>query len=221
MEQDSESMKVFTTIVFFLQLLYGQDVHYKMIVSSHIESKEAAKNLYKVEKFFSENKEAQALKEKHNLTLGMELLDKYILITVKPIENIFIKNALQYTLQKEFPESFIVGNIVLNDIETQQHLQKQVERVAPINQQVDKREKAEQEKIVIIDEPKEHVDGLKLFWKELDSEWLGLLFLALAGLLLIYRSATQISKIKELQQEVIKYQSKLEKEVDDMGERHE
>lgn len=214
-------MKVFTTIVFFLHLLYGQEMHYKMIVSAHIESQEAAKSLYKVEKFFSENKEAQALKEKYNLSLGLELLDKYILVAVKPIENIFIKNEVQYTLQKEFPESFIVGNIVLNDMENQQKNQKQVEIAVPINQQANKKEKLVQEKIAIIDEPKEKVDGLELFWKELDSEWLGLLFLALAGFILIYRSAIQISKIKELQQEVSKYQSKLEKEVNDLEERYE
>lgn len=204
-------MRVITIIVFFLHILFAQEMNYKMIVSSHVESQKAAKNLYEIENFFSENKEAKEIKAKYNLTLGMELLDKYIIITIKPIRMTSVKNELQYVLQKAFPESFIVGNMV---VPKQQKIQKQIKSVPHVS-------KIEQhDKVVIVDEPKEKFDGFKLFWKDLDSEWLGLLFLAFAGFILVYRSAKQISKIKELQQEVTNYQNNLEKEVDDMGERH-
>ncbi|PHS34686.1 MAG: hypothetical protein COA92_02000 [Sulfurovum sp.] len=209
-------MRVFTIIAFFVHILYAQEMNYKMIISAHIESQEAAKSLYEIETFFQENKAAKEIKLKYNLALGMELLDKYIIITLKPIKVTSVKNELKYLLQEKFPENFIVGNTFFKD------LPKQYQILEDIYTEVEssKVKKKNTEKFVSKNLVQEKPDGLELFWQEMQSEWFGLLFLALAGFILIYRSAKQISKIKKLQKEVTQYQSKLENEVNRMGERH-
>ena len=209
-------MRVFTIIAFFVHILYAQEMNYKMIISAHIESQEAAKSLYEIETFFQENKAAKEIKLKYNLALGMELLDKYIIITLKPIKMTSVKNELKYLLQEKFPENFIVGNTFFKD------LPKQYQILEDIYTEVEssKVKKKNTEKFVSKNLVQEKPDGLELFWQEMQSEWFGLLFLALAGFILIYRSAKQISKIKKLQKEVTQYQSKLENEVNRMGERH-
>lgn len=216
LEQGSENMRVFTIIAFFVHILYAQEMNYKMIISAHIESQEAAKSLYEIETFFQENKAAKEIKLKYNLALGMELLDKYIIITLKPIKVTSVKNELKYLLQEKFPENFIVGNTFFKD------LPKQYQILEDIYTEVEssKVKKKNTEKFVSKNLVQEKPDGLELFWQEMQSEWFGLLFLALAGFILIYRSAKQISKIKKLQKEVTQYQSKLENEVNRMGERH-
>jgi hypothetical protein len=53
------------------------------------------------------------------------------------------------------------------------------------------------------------------------NEWLALVILALAGLLLVYRSNRQINKIKTLQKKLERYQEKIETQMDHMGEQYE
>lgn len=209
-------MRVFTIIAFFVHILYAQEMNYKMIISAHIESTEAAKSLYEIETFFQENKVAKEIKLKYNLALGMELLDKYIIITLNPIKMTSVKNELKYLLQEKFPESFIVGNTFSKDLPKQYQILK--DRYTEVESS--KVEKKNTEKLVSKNLLQEKPDGVELFWQGMQGEWFGLLFLALAGFILIYRSAKQISKIKKLQEEVIQYQSKLENEVNSMGERH-
>jgi len=213
-------MRVLIIILFSLHIVYGQEINKKMIISAHIETEKAGQSLYEVEKFFQENDVANSLKIKHNLSLGMELLDPYVIVTLKPITLTSVKNQLLYLLQSKFPQNFIVDNTQMKTNPTAM-----IHKTKPIVQTEVKQKKVQEIDFTEIKKPieKTSIDRyakIKQFWYALDNEWLGLIFLALAGFLLIYRSARQMSKIKALQDEVNKYQTKIETAVDDMGKKH-
>jgi len=196
-------MKVFVIVMLVMSLMWADAMNSKMILSSHIKSEEAAKVLYDVEKFFQENKEVNTLKRVHHLTLRMELLDKYILIVIKPIKIYSVENRLQHLLKEKFPDSFIVPNsenMGNSRIQLQQNTLK-------------------------INEPQEQIKTLetkqKSFFSSVDIEWVGLILLVFTGLILVHRSVQQLSKIRTLQKEIAKYQVILEDEVDSMKVGHE
>jgi len=215
-----QTMRVLIIVLFSLQILCAQGINQKMIVSAHLKTEDAAQSLYKVEKFFQENIEAKRLKVKYYLSLEMELLEPYIVVTLKPITLTSVKNKLHYFLQSKFPQNFIVDNSQV--ITSPKPIINKKEPIIPV---LVKPKKMKEIKLPEIKKPIEEVKldryaQVKQFWHELDSEWLGLIFLALAGFLLVYRSARQMSKIKALQDEVSKYQTKVEGEMDYMGEKH-
>ena len=215
-----QTMRVLIIVLFSLQILCAQGINQKMIVSAHLKTEDAAQSLYEVEKFFQENIEAKRLKVKYHLSLGMELLEPYVSVTLKPITLTSVKNKLHYLLQSKFPQNFIVDDTQV--ITSPKPIINKKEPIIPV---LVKPKKMKEIKLPEIKKPIEEVKldryaQVKQFWYELDSEWLGLIFLALAGFLLVYRSARQMSKIKALQDEVSKYQTKVEGEMDYMGEKH-
>jgi len=191
-------MKVLTIIMLVMSIIWAEDMNSKMILSSHIKSEEAAKNLYELEKFFYENKEANTLKKVHHLTLRMELLDKYILVMIDPIKMYSVENTLQHLLKEKFPDSFIVRNSAAVEISRIKVKQNTLKTNEP------------QKQIQILETEQ------KSFFSDIDAEWVALILLALAGLMLVYRSAQQLTKIRKLQKEIAKYQIILEDEVDSM-----
>ena len=214
------SMKKLIVVLFFLQTIFVQGMNQKMILTAQLETEDAAKHLYEVEKFFHEDSQAKKLKNKHQLSLQLELLESYVLVTIKPIRLTSVKNELKHLFHMKFPQYFSVDDISIKEVvETKVKKKNEVIlKTKPINK-VD--EKIQE--IATIEKKGEvsRYQSLKLFWQNLDSEWIGLLFLALAGFLLIFRSASQIEKIKLLQKEVEKYQSKVENEIVTIGENRE
>ena len=185
-----------------MSMTWAAEMNSKMILSSHIKSEEAAKSLYEIEKFFHDNKEAKILKKEHHLTLGMELLDKYILVTITKIKMYSVKNTLQYLLKEKFPDSFVVhANADLEIPLIKEHVN--ISNTNTLQKQMQTLETKQ-----------------KTFFRSIDIEWIALILLALAGLALVYRSAIQLAKIKKLQKEVAKYQIILEDEVDTIGLSH-
>jgi hypothetical protein len=205
-------------VLFSLQVLYAQALNQKMILSAERTIKAAADSLYKAEKFFQENTQAQEIKKMNKLSIDMELLEPYVLVTIKPITNLRVKNQLRYLLQSKFPQNFMVDTIKKTIPKEKKH-QEIVEKTVPLETKI-------QTKVVRKPPPSHQKkmvpfwEKLKQFWHSLDSEWLGLIFLALAGFLLVFRSARQMSKIKSLQEEVSKYQTKIEGEMNTMRETH-
>lgn len=214
------SMKKLIVVLFFLQTIFVQGMNQKMILSTHIETADAAKSLYEVTKFFHEDTQAKKLKIKHQLSLQLELLEAYVLVTIKPIRLTSVKNELKYLFHGKFPQHFSVDDTPMLPVVLEKKVQKQekvlkIELIPEVNAKVQK---------VHTTETKDEVSmyqTLKLFWQGLDNEWLGLLFLALAGFLLIFRSASQIEKIKVLQKEVEKHQRRVENEIVGIGEKRE
>jgi len=200
-------MRVLVIVLFSLQLLCAQEMNQKMIISSHLKTEDAAQSLYAVEKFFQENLKINNLKTKYHLSLGMELLEPYVVVTLKPITSTVVKNKLHYFLHSKFPQNFIVDNTQMK-----KNPKPTINNIKPIIQVM----KPKRIKEVTIDRNA----PAKQFWKELDAKWLGLIFLALAGFSLVYRSARNMSKIKALQNEVSKYQTKAERKMNYMGEKH-
>ncbi len=204
-------MNKLIVVLIFVLSVFVQAANQKMVLSAHLATENATRDLYDAEKFFQENTQAKQLKTKYNLTLQLELLESYVLVTIKPIKQVSVKNELKHLFQARFPQYFSVDDSPIRDLKLEKEVTKQEqipEKPKPIH--------------------KENINGkvstyasLKLFWKKLDSEWIGLLFLALAGFMLVFRSASQIQKIKVLQKEVEKYQSKVEKEMLDMGDSRE
>lgn len=208
-------MRVLYIILCSFQILFGQGTDQKMIVSAYIETHKAAQSLYALEKFFQEDEDAFHLKERYNLSLGMELLDPYVAVTIKPIKSSEVKNKLRYLLQKKFPQNFAVDNTPI--------MQKSIPKKPKVSVHTPKKLEVFKKKEVVAEVKKHSLDKyaqVKTFFKTMDSEWWGLIFLALAGFILIARSARQMSKIRSLQKEVMKYQSKVEGEMESMGEGH-
>jgi len=197
-------MRILGIILLLIHMVYAQDINKKMVISTHLKTEEAAKSLYILEKFFHEDMQARDLKQTHHLILGMELLEQYVLVTIKPIEKIIVKNTLFALLHSKFPQSFVVDNSKRYVVKPNSIEEKITEKVAPYRI----------EGII-----PEYGKKIKKFWYGLDSEWLGLILLALAGFLLVFRSVRQMIKIKSLQEKVSQYQTKVEGEMKGMGEK--
>lgn len=194
-----------------------------MILSADLATEDAAHNLYEAEKFFQENMQAQALRRTNKLSVDMELLEPYVLVTIKPITSLSVKNKLHYLLQSKFPKNFMVDNIKTDNIKIVVPKEKKHQKVTEkeVDKEVNIQTKVISKNTNRYSEKKKSLLGdIQKFWRTLDSEWLGLIFLALAGFLLVYRSAKQMSKIKSLQEEVSKYQTKIEGEMDTMGDKY-
>ena len=204
-------------------MLYAQGVNQKMVLSAHAKSADAAGDLYRVEKLFEENMEAKKLKETHRLIFNMELLEPYVLVIIKPIASGEVKNKLRYVLQSAFPKNFVVDDA---PIQMKPEIKKETTiAVSPIVRNTVKAEE-KTDAVVLPEKNSTTTVGIlsitkkiQAFWKDLESEWLGLIFLALAGFLLVYRSTKQMNKIKQLQEKVTQYQSKVEGEIEYMGDK--
>ena len=181
----------------FIHILYAQAVPQKMIVGAYENTQKAADNLYKVEVLFEKNSELKRLKQTEHLRLEMELLEPYVMVVIKPITSVHVKNTLHLLLQSAFPQTFTtIETNKARDANTPQSIK---ETASPQPREVMKDES---------------------FLSSINSEWAGLILLALSGLLLVARSAKQMSKIKSLQDEVSKYQNKVETEMHGMEKHH-
>ena len=192
------SVKVLMLIGVLVYSLYAQTATQKMIVGAYLERENAVNELYKLEELFEKNSALKQLKQTNHLRAEMEELSPYVMVVVKPIASSVLKNRLHVLLQSTFPKIFSV-------IES-----KRTKKIAlpSVKKEIPKKtQKATMKK---------HDS----FWTQIDSEWIGLILLALAGLLLVARSAKQMGKIKSLQEEMSKYQNKVENEMQGMEQEH-
>ena len=194
-------------IILFLELLYAKNIEQKMILSTHLEVNKAAESLYELEIFFRENSAAKKMKADYHLSLQMELLEQHVLVTIKPIHTVTLKNKLHYILQAHYPQNFIVDDTRVHKVIQQEKTEIKKEK----RKIIQNGQKGNMEQIYI---------KISTFWKTIDIEWIGLLLLALAGFLLVYRSTKQIAKIKKLQQKVESYQTKIENELGNIGDKN-
>jgi len=178
-----------------LHSLYAQTVTQKMIVGAYLERENAANELYKLEELFEKNSALKQLKQTNHLRAEMEELSPYVMVVVKPIASSVLKNRLHVLLQSTFPKIFSV----IESKRTKKIALPSVKKEIPQKTTMKKHNS---------------------FWTQIDSEWIGLILLALAGLLLVARSAKQMGKIKSLQEEMSKYQNKVENEMQGMEQEH-
>ncbi len=213
-------MKKFIIIVFFLNILFAGNINHKMIISATTKTEEAAQALYELEKFFQENNTAKKLSSKHHLELGMELLEDYVLIVIKPIRTVSLKNELKILLQTKYPDAFTVQNIYKKKIRVSlPEVEKKSDKVTL--ETVTPKNKKNIKKIVKNTIDTKEVIKTDTLINSIANEWLALLVLAFAGLLLVYRSTLQINKIKKLQHKLEAYQEKVGDQMDYIGEQYE
>jgi hypothetical protein len=191
-----------------MSIIRAEEINSKIILSSHIESDEAAKSLYTIEKFFQDNKEAYTLKEEYHLKLGMELLDKYILVTITQIKMYSVENTLQHLLKEKFPNSFIVQRDVEIPV---------LKKYASTQNTMNMNKNISNNNIKEIQNSQRKKES---FFNSMDKKWMAIILLSLVGLMLLYRSAKQLTKIRILQKEVAKYQIILEDEVNQIRVHH-
>jgi len=200
-----------TIVMLLMTIVWAEEINSKMILSSHIKSEEAAKSLYLIETFFQENTEARNLKKSQHLELAMELLDKYILVTITQIKSSSVENRLQYLLKEKFPHSFIIRK----DLEIPV-IKKQISKQGSLYSQSPNND-------TLLANTKQ-IQGLesklKTFFNSIDKKWMAIFFLLFFGFMLYYKSVRQLKKIKKLQKELAKYQIILEDEVDRIGVSH-
>ena len=209
-------MKKLMIIILLLDMLCAKEVEQKMILSTHLEVNKAAKSLYTLEIFFRENSFAKEIKSDYHLSLQMELLEQYVLVTIKPIQTAVLKNKLHYMLQEHYPQNFIVDDTRIRKVIEKEKTEIKKEKVTSPTIISDKK--------IIQDEQKGNIEQIytkvNTFWKTIDMAWIGLFILALVGLLLVYRSTRQIAKIKKLQQKVESYQTKIESQLGSIGDKN-
>jgi len=203
-------MKKLMILLFLFHTVFVQAIDQEMIISAEKETSKAAYSLYELEKFFQENQTAKELKTDEHLELSMELLDDYVLTVIKPIKTISLKNRLKLLLQTRYPHAFIVPDRHQAFAKTTLPVQKKRLNSVKATSSVPQTKKS-----------MKHVVKKDSLIKGLSNEWLALIVLALAGLLLVYRSTRQINKIKKLQQKLEMYQEKVETQMDYIGEQYE
>jgi hypothetical protein len=202
-------MKKLMIILCFTTMLFPQISDQKMIVSIDEKAVSAASTLDELETFFEQNLEAKVLKKEENLMLTTEHLEHYFLTVVKPIKTIALKNHLKTLLKTKYLDAFFVQNTHkdMEKIASTVLIEKTKEKID--NKMLSKREKS---KDITVE------DLFNIVNKSISKEWLALLILAIVGLLLVYRSTRQITKIKKLQETLEIYQEKVEGQMDQIGE---
>ena len=203
-------------IVFLFFTFFAHAVEQKMIISAEEKTSTSARILYELENFFQEDTHAKELKSKYHLDLEMEVLDKYVLVVIKPIQTVLVKNELKLLLKMKYPQAFMVPNSHKEKKSTVRHKAKKIVTETPVPQQIKNVRKIPKSVV----EKKEIIKADSLL-PNIANEWLALLVLAIAGLLLVYRSTRQINKIKKLQEKLESYQEKVENQMDYIGEQYE
>lgn len=199
-------MKFFIVFFLFVNHSYAQTLNQKIVLCALLDTQKAQKVLQETKQYFSAHPHIDTFLSQHNLVPNLEKLDPYILITLSPIQNIKEKQEIFYLLHKNFSDMFTVNNTFSTILPLKMAtLEKTKTKTSTAIKTIPK-----------VPPTQTTFSALQNFWKNLDSEWIGLLILALAGFLLIFRSARQVSKIKNLQNEVEQYQNKVGNEMKNM-----
>jgi len=207
-------VKFFIIMGLFAHSLFAQMVTHKMILSAYTDVDVATKSLHKARALFKQEDQLKRIKQVNHLRLEMEILEPYTMVVLKPIATIELQNRLHLLLQSSFPQAFITA-------ETQKSRYTRIPDVKKTVAKEQKLLKTEKHLPTLKENTiKQSNEKIKSYWNHLSSEWVALLLLAFAGLLLVARSARQMSKIKSLQEEMVKYQNRVEHEVLDMEKEH-
>ena len=209
-------MKFFIVFFLFVSYSYAQTLNQKIVLYALLDTQKAQKVLEETKQYFSAHPHIDTFLSHHKLVPKLEKLDPYILITLSPIQNIKEKQEIFYLLHKKFSDMFTVNNTFSKTLSPKMATQEKtkVEYTVKTNRKANVSTAIQT--ISKVSPTKTTSASLQNFWKNFDSEWIGLLILALAGLLLIFRSARQVSKIKNLQNEVEQYQNKVGNEMKNM-----
>ena len=211
------AMKYFILLLLFCSILEAQTFNKYVILDVSSTKNEAKKMFDDINTYIGTQEKLQAYLSKHKIGLTSRKVSPYVFYILGPLTNMRNQHELYYFLHKKFPNMFSVNNMVTY---TTNMLVKKKSSVPIIN--VEKEKLPEKRSIANTHKTENtYIVFFSTLWKNLQSEWIGLLVLAFVGFMLILRSAKQISKIKHLQQEVEAYQQTMSTKVQSMGEMYE
>jgi len=183
-------MRLIGMLVVCMTLLFSENLHQKLIVKGERNSTHVVEDLAALKGFFQMNSEAKALQEKYHLSLTLEQFGAYRVVVIKPISQRVLKQRLQELFTTRGSEIFFVRDRSVIPKTNQ----------APIA--LDTPPPIEQSWINII--------GL---------QWSVLLLLSLIGLLLSLYNRQTLRSIKQEQVILGEEQKKMEKQINNLGER--
>ena len=181
-------------VILMTTYIFAGTINQKMIITVSKNSFQAEQSLHYLEEFFYKHGNFPQIEIK------IEKLDEYFLVTLSPVDNIVTKHELYTLLQPKFLNIFTVDNIKIKNSSKSTYLKPAVLE--------DLSKTAVQKKDIVPKLEKSIRNKLTSFWKAIDGDWLALIALAMAGIILIFRSNYQIGKIKKLQKEIEMIQRK-------------
>ena len=187
-------MRVLWVMLFSITLLFSEGMHQKLIVSTDKNRQSAQESLQKLKIYFIENPNIRALNQANDLKLELETLGAYTMVVVKPIMSLSVKNRLLIELAPVFPDIFA--------LETNgPHVKEKghAESFASTKKTIDQEER------------------VKTFMNTIGLQWIFLLILAAAGLLLSILRRKKLLMIDKKQKELDSDQREIENEIKNLG----
>ncbi len=200
-------MKLLITIMVIFNILYAQKINEKIILSADKLQFITNNDVNNLEIYFDNNHYLSKLKAENHLSFHVETLGEYTALVLKPIKTKKLKNKLILLLKYQYPDAIAINDSIFSRDEIGQMSASNDKNVVIENRVTDWYE----------GEIQSDKSLFKYLLKRIDMEWLALFALALAGLILVIRSAYQIHKIKILQNELRMYQKNREAELNTAG----
>lgn len=184
-------MRLILVIVCLFTLLLGKEISEKLIITADTNMSTVQTNLLKLKMVFIENSKIRALQEDHNLTLSIETLDDYMIVVIKPIQTVAVKNELFLLLSPYFPDIFSIDA-------------KKVVGV-PRDQKDTK---------MLINQVPEYTKNVM---NKIGLQWIALLLLSMVGLVLSVNSRRKMAGLESMQRDLSQKQKEIENEIKHLG----
>jgi len=181
-------MQFFKLLILSLSLVYGGDIHQKLIIDGYRDSSEAKMMLMKAQLYIMNNEDIRKIIKIENLNLEIENIGNFSMVVIKPIESIETKEHLMLALG-----SFSSTMFCIEDVQTD---------VSTDMQSPDTNTK-------VWEAVKSDVDMIGL-------EWIILLLLSFIGLIASIVNRKKLSTLNSMQKDIIKNQKIMENEINSL-----
>jgi len=184
-----------------------------MILSAQKNIDTAKASLHKAKTLLEMDNEARPMSKGRGINIELKTLENYFLVTLSPVRSAKMENKLNRIFRSRFPESFVVAQWDDYGKEDTTAAHETEISKSPSNNKVSTQ--------TVKRKTVSNHDLKNLFGRGADGEWLALIVLAFLGLLLVIRSASQISKIKQLQKTLEETQKTNSHNLNVMGKKYE
>lgn len=193
-------MHLILVILCSFTMLFSDSIQQKLIVSADKDTAKTQENLLKLEVYFIENPEIRALQEKNQLQLEMEKLGDFMVVAIKPVDSLALKNELVLWLNPLFPDIFAMNEN-----------KKRVLKKSDPNMEVAVKKK--EVKPITVAKPVNQDSGSE----EIKLQWIILVLLAIIGLALTVLNRKKLATLHKTQKNLSENQDKIEDEIENLG----
>ena len=193
-------MHLILVILCSFTMLFSDSIQQKLIVSADKDTAKTQENLLKLEVYFIENPEIRALQEKNQLQLEMEKLGDFMVVAIKPVDSLALKNELVLWLNPLFPDIFAINEN-----------KKRVLKKSDPNREVAVKKK--EVKPITVAKPVNQDSGSE----EIKLQWIILVLLAIIGLALTVLNRKKLATLHKTQKNLSENQDKIEDEIENLG----